>query len=94
MPTAVRATHTHTHTHTPSLSHTHTHTHTHTSSHSHLNKRVVAHTRSMQRGHCGEKARVLNLLDSLADAQHDRRVEEGHDDVGVVCVCGGVMRVF
>lgn len=53
----------------------------------HLQQRVVP---DLLHGKCGcgrEEACILDLLDSLSDAEHEGTVHEGEDDVGVIWIC-------
>mmetsp|Transcript_61106 Transcript_61106/g.157570 ORF Transcript_61106/g.157570 Transcript_61106/m.157570 type:complete len:936 (+) Transcript_61106:1023-3830(+) len=49
----------------------------------HLDVGVVRHELDQQRGRRGQEATVQHLLDRVADGEHERDVDEGHDDVAV-----------
>mmetsp|Transcript_96811 Transcript_96811/g.270984 ORF Transcript_96811/g.270984 Transcript_96811/m.270984 type:complete len:956 (-) Transcript_96811:2-2869(-) len=48
-----------------------------------LHVRVVRHQLDQQRRRGGQEAAVQNLLDGVADGEHEGHVDEGHDDVSV-----------
>ncbi len=53
----------------------------------HLHQSVVSELGAGQRRRRSEETGVRHFLHSLPDRQHERRVHERHDDVGVELVC-------